>query len=93
MELRDLLLQLHVNVLGAADDPTGGDPESVRIYRIFGCSKHSRIVGETQVVVGGTVKDCLSVQSDFGLLRRGDDPFDLSFPSVLHLFYGSGANC
>ncbi len=80
-EVGNLLFQLLVQVLGAADEAHRGHAETMRVQRILGGLDQLRVVGQAQVVVGTEVQHRAAVvQGDLGRLRAGDDAFGLEQP-------------
>src|SRR5690606_16536013 len=90
-EVRDGLLQLLVQVLGAADEAHRGHAETVGVQRVLRGLDHRRVVGQAQVVVGAEVEHLAPVgQGDLGGLRRGDDALGLEQAGLADLLDGVG---
>ena len=74
----DPRFQLLVDVLGAADEPDGGEAEAPLVVGGLGGGDEVRVVGEAQVVVGAHVHHALSQRGvDAALLGGHDDPLVL----------------
>ena len=91
---RQRLLQPLVQVLRAADEAHGRQPEAVRAQRLGRRVDHRRIAGQSQVVVGAEVEH-FRVRShlarsypDGHALRRGDDALVLVQAGVPDLLQG-----
>ncbi len=78
-----LLLQLPVDVLGAADEAHRGHAEAVPIHHGLAGRDHLGVVGQAQVVVGAEADHILAVGLHLGLLGRGDDALSLVEPGLL----------
>src|SRR5690606_17318766 len=88
-EVRDRLLELLVQVLGAADEAHRGHAEAVRVQRLLGGLDHGRVVGQAEVVVGAEVQHRAAVgQRDLGGLRAGDDALGLEQAGLADLVEG-----
>ena len=74
----DSLLKLLVDVLRTADEADGAHPEAVAVHGgLSGCYQ-TRMVGETEVVIGAEVDDLLPrADLDVGSLRGRDDTLPL----------------
>ena len=72
-EIRQLLLQLLVRILGAADEAYRGHPEAVAVHTGFRRVDQRRVVGQTQIVIGAEVNHVAVADGNVRLLRRGDD--------------------
>src|SRR5690606_23426068 len=72
------LLQLLVQVLGAADETDRRQAEAVAVQRVLGRLDQVRMVGQAQVVIGAEVQHLAPVlERDLGRLRPGDDALGL----------------
>src|SRR5690606_26552857 len=88
-EVRDGLLELLVQVLGAADEAHRGHAETVGVQRLLGRLDHRRVVGQAQVVVGAEVEHLAAVlEDDLGRLRAGDDALGLEQAGLADIFQG-----
>ena len=76
-ELGDLLLELLMQVLAAADEADRGHTEATGIHALLGGGDKLRVVGQTQVVVGAEVEALLALHHDLGTLGALDDAFML----------------
>jgi hypothetical protein len=77
-EFGDLLFQLLVQILRAADEAHRRHAEAVRVQRILGGLDHLRMIGQAEVIVGAEVQHLAATgQLDLGGLRRGDDALGL----------------
>ena len=77
-ERRDGPLEFLVQVLGAADEAHRGEPETVRVERLFRDGDDVRMVGEAKVVVRAEVQHLAVVPgADRRRLRRGDHALGL----------------
>src|SRR5690606_2935039 len=88
-EIGDGLLELLVQVLGAADEAHRGHAEAVRVQRFLRRLDHRRMVGQAQVVVGAEVEHRAPVvERDLRRLRAGDDALGLEQPGLADLAEG-----
>ena len=55
------------------------------VQRVLGCLHNSRVVRQSQVVVGAEVEHALSICIDFHVLRTGDDTLDFEGSFVFHV--------
>ncbi len=89
-----LLLELAVDVLGAADEADRGHAVAARVQALVGGLDDVGVAGEPEVVVGAHVDDLLEGRAgreldlDVGRLGRVDEPFLLEearIPDALEL--------
>ena len=69
---RDPRLERLVEVLGAADEPDGGEAEAAQLHGGHGGGGERGVVGQAQVVVGAKVQDLAPVDADARALGGGD---------------------
>ena len=75
------LLELLVDVLGAADEPHRGHAVAPRVERRRGRLDERGVVGEAEVVVRAEVEHLrAAAHPDVRTLRRGEDPLGLEGP-------------
>ena len=80
-ELRHSLLEVLVDLLGAADEAHACHPVAPPVQRLPGSGHHPRVVGEPEVVVGAQVEDLAAVGDGHRrLLGRDDHPLGLVEP-------------
>ncbi|SPX45653.1 Uncharacterised protein [Klebsiella pneumoniae] len=72
-EIGQLLLQLLMRILGAADEAYRGHPETVAVHAGFRRGNQFRVVRQTQIVIGAEVNHVAVADGNVRLLRRGDD--------------------
>ena len=66
MELSDFLLKLLVNILCAAYESDTAHSETVCINGFLGAGPYSRVIRQTQIVIGTEIQHTLStLDSDF----------------------------
>ena len=71
----DLLLQLFMNILGAANEPDTAHPISMRFDRGVGRFNHLWMRRKPQVIIGAKIQNGLTVHGDLGPLWTGNRPF------------------
>lgn len=91
-EGREPLLQLLVDLLGAADEAHGRQAVAPAVQGLVCRGDDLGVVGEPQVVVGAEVEDLTGAPTggdgDGGGLRGADDPLGLLEPGVADLVEG-----
>ena len=76
-ELRQALLQLAVNVLGAADEADGGHAKTLVIHDTACCRDKVGMIRQTEIIVGAQIDDLSIANPDLTPLRGGDHSFPL----------------
>ena len=84
VEVRDATLEILMDVLGTANEPYRGHAETVSSQSVFGGLDDSRMVRESQVVIGTEVEDALTVGFDLHILSTGNHSFGLVGTHFLH---------
>jgi len=85
-ELRDLLFQLFVDVLRAADEPNRAHPIAPLVQGPMGSLDDLGMRGQTQVVIGAEVDHLVAtLDSDIRRLGAHDDPLLFVEPFIANL--------
>ena len=89
-EACQLLLQLAVNVLRAADEADRRHTETFIIHRLFRRSDKVGVVGQPKVVVSAKVNNLAGADLNFPALRRGNQSLALHHALGVDLGQGIG---